>query len=131
MMTEGHYTGREIPLADAALEAQVVVIAQLLTSGNVEMGGPGQAYYDGARISVVEALAGEVTPELTIAYACQTMPESSFEAKPLKGDLYLFFLTLENGGTWRAKKIEVASQSNQTTVRKKLEGLARVGRIKR
>jgi hypothetical protein len=130
-MTEDHYTGRQIPLEDAVLEAQVVVIAQVLKSGNVEMGGPGEAYYDGARIRVVEALAGDVTPELTIAYSCQTIPESTFEAKLLEGDIYLFFLTLENGGTWRAKKIEVASQSKEATVKKKLEGLSRVGHIKR
>jgi len=95
------------------------------------MGGPGEAYYDAARIRVMEALAGDVTPEMTIAYSCQTIPESTFEAKPVEGDTYLFFLNLENGGTWRAKKIEVASQSNQTMIRKKLEGLARVGRIRR
>jgi hypothetical protein len=130
-MTEDHYSGRQIPLENAASEAQVVVIAEVLSSGKVEMGAPGQAYYDAARIRVVEALAGDVTPELTIAYTCQTIPESVFETKPSEGQLYLFFLIQESPGTWRAKKIVVANESNQATAKKKLTALARVGRIKR
>jgi hypothetical protein len=116
------YTGRQVPLNVAVSEAQAVVVGELLKSGNVEMGGPGQAYYDGARIRVVEALSGEVKPELTIAYTCQKIPEQSAEAEPQEGELYLFFLTLRNDGTWRANKIDVASPSNKATVKKLIEG---------
>jgi len=116
------YTGRKIPLNEAVSGAKAVVVGEFLQAGRVEMGGPGQAYCDGARIKVIQTLLGEVKPELSIAYSRQTLPEQSAEAEPKEGGLYLFFLALRKDSTWKANKIDAATPGNKEAVRKLIEG---------
>lgn len=117
------YTGRQFPFNVAVSEAQAVIIGELLKSGNVQMGGPGQAYYDGAKVKVIETLSGEVEPELTFAYTRQTIPEPA-EAELQEGERYLFFLTLRSDRTWMARKIDIANPENVATVKGIIEGSA-------
>ena len=107
------HTGRQISIEAAVSEAHVIVIAELLNAGRIHMGAPGQSYYDGAVIRVVETLAGKTTGDLTITYTRQTIPESIAEAQPREGGRYLFFLTVRSDGTWRAIKIDDASDENK------------------
>jgi len=119
---EEYFTGRFISVKAALANSRLVLIAQLTDPGVADAGAPGQAYFDRAAIRVVRLLKGETKDkELTIAYTCQRLPESSAEREPETRGTFIFFLELRSDKTLKAIKILRATDDNVELVTAALE----------
>ena len=119
---EEHYTGRSVDISEAVGMAQNIVVAVVKDVGAASPGAPGQAYYDNAKIGVVESLRGTLEGEVTISYTLQTLPEEISEAAPSVGGEYLFFIQTRPDESLRAIKILQATEDNLDCVKAALGG---------
>jgi hypothetical protein len=114
---EEHFTGRAMTIEEATATATDVAVGEMLEPGQPDVGAPGQAFYDGARLHVIRTLSGPVpnaggTPappaaarEIAFSYTQQRLPPSLAEAIPAKGGTFVFFLVKKSDGAYRAIKI--------------------------
>jgi hypothetical protein len=101
---EEHLIGRSVSLNEAAMQASVVTIAEVVELGTTDLGAPGQTYWENTRIRIVEPLKGKPESELVIAYTVQTIPAEIAERAPKKGETLIFFLQMRKDQSHRAMK---------------------------
>jgi hypothetical protein len=111
-MDEQHFIGRSVSLEDARASADTIVVARITHQGSIDLGPPGAAYYFNVKIDIQRTLYGNLTGGQTISFISQTMPEPIAESVPPLGELFLFFLSSQDDGTFRAIKALPATYEN-------------------
>lgn len=107
-----HFVGRNIDLPSAMDSADMIVVAELIDSGQADPGPPGQAYHYGAKIKVLKDLSGNVSGEYPIAFSVQRFPENIAEKTPAEGESHIFFLQRQPDNSLHAIKILPATNEN-------------------
>ena len=109
---EEHFVGREIDPQSAAASADAIVVAEMLSPGQIDLGPPGQAYHFDAKIKILRDLTGNLSGEHTLTFTAQRFPEDIAEKVPDKGEVCIFFLQRMPDNSLHAIKMLLATDES-------------------
>lgn len=106
-MEGNNYTTDSLTQEQAFQKADIVLIGRITHLGISEPEGPGQAYFQGTKIEILNVEKGNfVEPEAAINYQVWSIKNRQIVAKPEAGKQYKFYVSvLQNGKTLKAIKI--------------------------
>jgi hypothetical protein len=88
--------GAAMGIAEAARQADLVVVAKIVDLGSREPGPPGAVYHDHAKATVIRDLSFGVTGDLVLSWTVQRFPARLAEKVPAVNESYVLFLREEN-----------------------------------
>ena len=106
------YIGHTVDAQTAREKADAIVVAEVIDSGTLEVGPPGQALHCNAKIKIVTRVKGNVKGSQTITFFSRNAPVAVAEQTPEPGQRFLVFLQEPSRGVFHAIKMLPATEQN-------------------